>query len=824
MINFDNHIYFSHNLVKQLNIEVFGFTKKGIYKLNNIFKNSNSNLLKERILIIAITFFAITDSCVALGKAIFKGVILKKDEAALEINKCRSATRFFFISCYYLPTALKNPKVYQTYDNWPSVEDKLQKELEKNIAENTKHYSLKDSCLKAFQKAHQSIMGYHIEKLHSIELHLIDHIPTNEGQKIAIREYTHFYAKFLMGIFLKAIPLEKLDDNEIQIIKAIIELHQPELRIKLLNTFSKTLKNNPEIFKMISTFQFSSSIKEEKFNSYLLKIFAYLILNLTENEKLRANLMTIATSSILKDKLKMGYFINVLACMANHSLSTDIKEELLQKLVVQFAEIDATKKGNSKPSIAKIQKTIQVQKDLFKEKENRIQNLQNQPEKAKQVEQIKEAAKKIKDKIAQLESSLDNYSDKENGIGSGDISKVIEKPVVNDRLKQALEKLNQQLNLKEKEYEQLISKNVDTQHTLILEKEIKKIKFRIANLEIQMHKEKCPLSEKSKIQVSLEKIEHIEEHSGSFLHTLEILNTLLTMQDPQKLEIILKNYEKLDNKIIFDLFQMVFAMDEKTDFSEILKMRAPNAFIELHLRLNELKGDERSNAEKGIKKLLLSIINGDYENERHREDMNIHLKKIFTARPGLKEKWMKAPKFKLNELISSANQFSHYEISDTNNPCDILLLGNELNSCMALNRRIQCVKGLLAFAMDGKIHSIIIKNNEGKICAETQLYLMWDEINQKPVLYLGLINYQRTPPFLKGIQAYAKKRAEELELDLVTCYDGAHFIQNAKNAKHKGKYPGNVKSLGSPFQIEYIDVTHKSSKGIYTLPQTYHIF
>ncbi|MDN3508191.1 MAG: hypothetical protein P0S94_04650, partial [Simkaniaceae bacterium] len=132
-------------------------------------------------------------------------------------------------------------------------------------------------------------------------------------------------------------------------------------------------------------------------------------------------------------------------------------------------------------------------------------------------------------------------------------------------------------------------------------------------------------------------------------------------------------------------------------------------------------------------------------------------------------------------------------IVDTDDWEDLLLCGTEVSeSCQRIDGNV-INKCLLAYIMDGKNRMIAIKGPRGKLISRAMLRLLWDDTENKPILYLDRIYGVKSSIFLeREIKAYAKKRAVALGCRLSTSY-----LYNAR--------PALVKSLGSCVPFEYFD-------------------
>lgn len=328
----------------------------------------------------------------------------------------------------------------------------------------------------------------------------------------------------------------------------------------------------------------------------------------------------------------------------------------------------------------------------------------------------------------------------------------------------------------------------------------------------------------------------LDKDSGShFESAQDILRMILSLNDSDLISNCLnsvgteKAYHYLsDDRIVTDIFVKVFELEELPydAFIKIQQLRAPWALVAFHGRLAETKSKYRSDLYKCSRQIVKSLLDGTYDELRHETDTNPTLKKVFEARSDLKSIWMSPSKsYKVEDLYPAASRrFADFNVVEATDPSDILLIGNDTHTCVHLGGRIERVVGMSAFIRDGKIHTVLIKNNEGVTVAETQLQLMWDEKNSKPVLFVEQANFlgaeSNDYSLEHAIYDYARKRAEELRLDLVTCY-------KMKDPKGKlmssQKYKGKVSSLGSSSPLEYVNRYFKNFSKPYELGQTYHV-
>lgn len=219
----------------------------------------------------------------------------------------------------------------------------------------------------------------------------------------------------------------------------------------------------------------------------------------------------------------------------------------------------------------------------------------------------------------------------------------------------------------------------------------------------------------------------------------------------------------------------------------------------------------------------MSLLDGTYNDLRHETEDNPTLETVFNHDPTLREKWINPPQdLTVGELYPNATRrFKDYAIVDSIDPSDILLIGNDMHTCVHLGGRISRVKGLSAFTRDGKIHTILVKDDQGKTVGETQLQLLWDEKQNKPVLFVEQANFvgaeNKDFSVEHALYNFAKRRARELGLELTTVYT----MKDPSGKLMSKAYPGKVGSLGSSAPVEYVNRYYKNYSKVYDLGQTY---
>jgi len=143
---------------------------------------------------------------------------------------------------------------------------------------------------------------------------------------------------------------------------------------------------------------------------------------------------------------------------------------------------------------------------------------------------------------------------------------------------------------------------------------------------------------------------------------------------------------------------------------------------------------------------------------------------------------------------------------DTDDPCDLLLMGTEVEgSCQRVDADTDFGKGLVGTLLDGKIRLLALKDREdGKIVARLLIRLMEVKGEAIPALLMEPIYPDITDPRVKELLLdFAERRAEALGLPLY------------KAGEERG---WTLISRGSRAPFEYVDSTRDVEKwGLFTV-------
>jgi hypothetical protein len=146
-----------------------------------------------------------------------------------------------------------------------------------------------------------------------------------------------------------------------------------------------------------------------------------------------------------------------------------------------------------------------------------------------------------------------------------------------------------------------------------------------------------------------------------------------------------------------------------------------------------------------------------------------------------------------------SSQYAGWEVVDTDDPCDLLLLGTEVaGSCQHINGDPKLNKCLLSYLLDGKNRAIVVKNKSGNIVARAILRILWDNVKKKPVLFQEKTYPHTLDPLVElALNDSFKRRARELGLPLLS--------DNPTDSY----YPNEIHSLGGVAPSEYVDAGGK---------------
>ncbi len=311
---------------------------------------------------------------------------------------------------------------------------------------------------------------------------------------------------------------------------------------------------------------------------------------------------------------------------------------------------------------------------------------------------------------------------------------------------------------------------------------------------------------------------------------IRILTTLFSLQDDNLINVCLEaldddssSFQYInDPKIIGYLFKKIFEVKGLSDDLDkaLSKIRKPNALIHYHSRLMELEKQDKEKALSVFLDFLKAALSGTLTGFRHKVENNPHLRKIFERFPELRAKWVEHKEMKIKDVDSTLDsKFENWSVMEVEDCSDLILQASEFyNSCVSLNGRLPKVHGLLGIMVDGKTHTILVKDASGNPRAKARIVLLWDDKNEKPVLYVDAFDVQTgMNDLVKVVKQFVKIKADELELDMVTTFGEG-------GSRHSGfgpKYKGNAVSLGSNSPVEYVNTLMRTCERTYEINPVY---
>ncbi|NGX57573.1 MAG: hypothetical protein K940chlam3_00466 [Chlamydiae bacterium] len=295
---------------------------------------------------------------------------------------------------------------------------------------------------------------------------------------------------------------------------------------------------------------------------------------------------------------------------------------------------------------------------------------------------------------------------------------------------------------------------------------------------------------------------HDQRYEGS-----EHLNTIFDSQ------IGLKKLWKNGMKSI-PLVDYVEKPEEKAEvnFKELIPMKIGDGHLpkDKFPKLMALLQDEEFEGEQDkeyqvVDNILCGLYNGEYPENKILGTLTTLKKKLSNINsdsPFLND----INAFK-QALQPKKSPITNWKIINTDDPIDLLLCGTEVaGSCQNISEKPLLNRALMGYVMDGKHRMLAIKDQNNRIVGRLILRLLWDEKNEKPVIFFERIypnTLQKT--YTEALKDVAINWANELGLDLVS-----------KETKSEVPYKGFPVSLGSRENVmfEYCD----AAQGIQTGP------
>lgn len=291
------------------------------------------------------------------------------------------------------------------------------------------------------------------------------------------------------------------------------------------------------------------------------------------------------------------------------------------------------------------------------------------------------------------------------------------------------------------------------------------------------------------------------------LKELNALNAILSLQKEQEmvLDPLSPDHEQFIRNLskIFDTLLPGLKLTNLKAFQEgFFEKRQPGALAVYVAGISKLSEWQSKRVLDDVKRYIEDVDQNCFHEKRY--EGTKHLEKVFSFSSELKEKWKRGYTSPLLSYIGKSC-FEKWTIDDSDDPLDLFYSGTEVGgSCQRVGGNPGLNKALMGYVLDGKNRILAIKNECGIPVARAIIKLLWDEGNKKPVLFLEK-NYPQTlkPEFRKALETFAKNRAKELGLDLLT----------------KGESSGRrvVVSLANKASYDYSDAAGGIQNGSYKI-------
>jgi ankyrin repeat protein len=166
----------------------------------------------------------------------------------------------------------------------------------------------------------------------------------------------------------------------------------------------------------------------------------------------------------------------------------------------------------------------------------------------------------------------------------------------------------------------------------------------------------------------------------------------------------------------------------------------------------------------------------------------------------------------LEKEKNKPNKTVNYTVCDTDDPCDIILMGHEIfGSCQRLDGNASLNIGLLGPLLDGKYRLIVVKDEAGKLVARCLVKILWDENKGVPVLFQErfYINAASKDVHAKLLGEMCIRKAKKMNLALVKSRE----LQSKAPA-----YNNPMVSLDGRSDFEYVDALDGIQGNRYEIP------
>lgn len=276
-------------------------------------------------------------------------------------------------------------------------------------------------------------------------------------------------------------------------------------------------------------------------------------------------------------------------------------------------------------------------------------------------------------------------------------------------------------------------------------------------------------------------------------------------------------------KIPFECFQGTFSVEEIPDFISRYALtfgsfRGHDPHIAFLATIQQVKCKDFEAVMENVYDYFTSVLNGSFRSLRYTGSP--HLDHIFSYFPQLKATWPMAKSINFIELVkgnlslAQMQKYSKWDVVLTDDPCDLLLSGIEIFTCLHIGGAPNYVKSFPAYLIDGKFLLGAVKDRRtGKILARCFLRLLWCSSHDCPALLMEEVycsNAAKKSLFDAVLKNMCLQSAQDLGLPLFS-----------KKKSSNIKFSGILESLSSKARYEYVDSADTDQKiyehGKYTI-------
>lgn len=247
-------------------------------------------------------------------------------------------------------------------------------------------------------------------------------------------------------------------------------------------------------------------------------------------------------------------------------------------------------------------------------------------------------------------------------------------------------------------------------------------------------------------------------------------------------------------------FKSLFKVNDEVNFKEnyqntFARFNPPSSLYTYLRAVNRLPDEDRERVHRVLNDYVNAVLDGKFREVRYDIKLNRHLEIVFGLRKNFKDKemWMDNQKPK---------SFGKYTIYESDDPSELINIGNIKGSCQRLDGKPQHNKALPGYLMNGDVKAIIV--NEGdKVDARGIMRLMCADKNNVPVILIEpTYSNVEDEEINQAINRWAVEKATTMKLSLV--YRGKpRDDDKVTNNKAGTPYQGAVKFLGG--YAPYVD-------------------